>query len=365
MGGPMEPVRGTDGLIHVAYSLLITNAWSMTATVLSMDAVSLPGKQALANDVVGPAGGALHGRIRPLGAATTYTEKDFGTTLPAGQSAIAYFDLTFKSYEDVPSTIAHRVRVQIPKAVLGETVWVTESDPVSISCKRPIRIGSPLRGSGWVNGNGCCKELGPHRLVMNSINGAINPTEAFAIDWVRIDSSGRTFHDDMKDPKNWFGYDADIFAVADGEVVEVVRDLQNSLPGKNPDGLSLAQIAGNRVIMDIGSGHYAEYDHMAPQSILVKVGDKVKRGEKLGKLGNTGNSDSPHLHFQIMDRPSTLDGYALPFTFDAMELEGQIPLTLQGIDDKAMSGAAVGFPRMAARPITDAMPLSRDVLSFR
>ena len=66
--------------------------------------------------------------------------------------------------------------------------------------------------------------------------------------------------------------------VAAGTVVEVVRDLPNVTPGKNPDGLTIAQIAGNRVIIDMGSGHYAMYAHLAPGSIQLHVGDTCGRG---------------------------------------------------------------------------------------
>jgi hypothetical protein len=48
-------------------------------------------------------------------------------------------------------------------------------------------ISSPFKGSGWVNGSGCCLEIGPHRFVTNPINGTLDPSETFAIDWVQID----------------------------------------------------------------------------------------------------------------------------------------------------------------------------------
>ena len=45
---------------------------------------------------------------------------------------------------------------------------------------------------------------------------------------------------------------------------------------------------------------------MQPGSLKVKVGDTVKTGQVLGLLGNSGNTDSPHLHFHVMDGPSPL-----------------------------------------------------------
>ena len=154
-------------------------------------------------------------------------------------------------------------------------------------------------------------------------------------------------------------------AVAPGTVVEVVRDLPNVTPGKNPEGLTIAQIAGNRVIIDMGSGHYAMYAHLAPGSVQLHVGDFVRQGEKLGLLGNTGNSSAPHLHFQVMDRPSSLDDTSLPFVFDHMNLEGRVPLDLTVLDENTDKKIALPMDKKDAKPLTRVMPLSRDIVGFQ
>jgi murein DD-endopeptidase MepM/ murein hydrolase activator NlpD len=148
--------------------------------------------------------------------------------------------------------------------------------------------------------------------------GTLDPSESFAIDWVQVDAHGVAYRTDGKKPEDWICYGAEITAAAAGIVVEVVRDLPNVTPGKNPEGLTIAQIAGNRVIIDRASGYYAMYAHLAPGSVQLHVGDHVRQGQKLGLVGNTGNSSAPHLHFQVMDRPSSLDDTSLPFVFDHM-----------------------------------------------
>ncbi len=140
--------------------------------------------------------------------------------------------------------------------------------------------------------------------------------------------------------------------------------LPNVTPGKNPEGLTIPQIAGNRVIIDMGSGHYAMYAHLAPGSIQVKVGDHVQQGQKLGLLGNTGNSSAPHLHFQVMDRPSSLDDTSLPFVFDRMNLEGRVQLDLTVLDENTDKKIALPMDKKDAKPLTRVMPLSRDVVGF-
>jgi murein DD-endopeptidase MepM/ murein hydrolase activator NlpD len=84
---------------------------------------------------------------------------------------------------------------------------------------------------------------------------------------------------------------------------------------------------------------------MQPGSLKVKVGDKVTTGQVLGRLGNTGNTDTPHLHFHIMDGPSPLAANGLPFVFTSFTGEGRLvdeqPLFAGGkvsIDAEALSG---------------------------
>jgi murein DD-endopeptidase MepM/ murein hydrolase activator NlpD len=63
--------------------------------------------------------------------------------------------------------------------------------------------------------------------------------------------------------------------------------------------MTLETAAGNHVILSLRNGHYAFYAHLQPGSIRIKPGDRVRRGQVLGLLGNSGNSNAPHLHFHI------------------------------------------------------------------
>ena len=74
---------------------------------------------------------------------------------------------------------------------------------------------------------------------------------------------------------------------------------------------------GNLGILSLRHGHYAFYAHRQPGSIRVKPGDRVRRGQVLGLLGNSGNSDAPHRHFQISNGDSWLASEGVPFLFDS------------------------------------------------
>ena len=80
--------------------------------------------------------------------------------------------------------------------------------------------------------------------------------------------------------------------------------------------ISSDTLAGNHIIQDLGDGHFAAYAHLRPGTLKVKVGDTVHAGDVIGRLGNTGNSSEPHLHFQVCDAPSFPDSEGLPFAID-------------------------------------------------
>ena len=79
-------------------------------------------------------------------------------------------------------------------------------------------------------------------------------------------------------------------------------------------------MGGNYLILDVGAGRYAFYAHLQPGSLRVNIGDRVKRGEVLAKLGNSGNSTAPHLHFHICDHNAALQCQGMPYVLEAFEV---------------------------------------------
>ena len=75
-------------------------------------------------------------------------------------------------------------------------------------------------------------------------------------------------------------------------------------------------------MLDLGRGYFALYAHLQPGSIKVKVGQRVRRGQALGLLGNSGNSDVPHLHFHIIGAHSPMFGEGLPYVFQSFIAQG-------------------------------------------
>jgi murein DD-endopeptidase MepM/ murein hydrolase activator NlpD len=77
--------------------------------------------------------------------------------------------------------------------------------------------------------------------------------------------------------------------------------------GLPDDKGDLKQPAGNQVVIQIAEGRYVLLAHMKNGSVAVKEGDEVAIGDRVGALGNSGNSSMPHLHLQVQSHPELSD----------------------------------------------------------
>lgn len=219
---------------------------------------------------------------------------------------------SFRNRVRVESGTGDSIRVQM---LAGPVVTVTRFGPV---------IGPPLRGGPWLAGNGPDARTG-HRRALIATGGSPTVAQRFAIDWVKLSDSNTTYHDDKLKNENYYAEGNDALAVADGRVVATKDSLPENVPGVNSRAvpITLETVGGNHVIIDIGGGYYAFYAHLRPGSLRVKVGDRVKRGQVIGLVGNTGNSTEPHLHFHVADANSPLGSEGVPYRIDAFELVGR------------------------------------------
>ena len=81
----------------------------------------------------------------------------------------------------------------------------------------------------------------------------------------------------------------------------------------------LPSLLGNHVIMRRGDV-FAAFAHLAPGSVAVAPGQAVRNGDVLGRVGHTGNSTSPHLHFQLMDSADPMHARGVPCAFRTYEV---------------------------------------------
>jgi murein DD-endopeptidase MepM/ murein hydrolase activator NlpD len=112
-----------------------------------------------------------------------------------------------------------------------------------------------------------------------------------------------------------------VLAVADGVVV-AIEDGIPDLVGPVPPSGSEFNMAGNYIVLDIGQTRYAMYAHLKPGSLRVKVGQRVRGGEVIALVGNSGGTGAPHLHFQLQDT-TQLAAEGLPYLHGSFEVLGR------------------------------------------
>jgi len=218
----------------------------------------------------------------------------------------------------VPETLVHRLTFD-GNATAGTPLIVTGGETRVLSDHKPAVIGPPLMGNGWIAME-TTTGVSHHFLTQYTQNNATTVPLRFAVDLLLLDPSTRSLvSGDWRNNSNWYGYGKEIIAVGNG----IVTDVKDNIPN-NPEAGVIASGQDNYVILDLGNSTYAQYRHMMPGSVRVKVGDRVRAGAVLGRVGNSGGSLAPHLHFQISNGPD-LWSEGIPFVYRSFDVLGECP----------------------------------------
>jgi hypothetical protein len=165
-----------------------------------------------------------------------------------------------------PRTLVHRITVaDVPVPILANPFLAAR---LAVPAEPAVVVAPPLRGPGWLDVGGCCAPA-DHRTALQPLNGQLFLGQRFAVDIPRIGPDHRFFTGPADQVTSYYAYGAPVLAAA--------------------------------------------------------AGDRVRVGQQVGQLGNSGNSDFPHLHFQVMDSPSILASEGLPFVLSAYDSPGSIP----------------------------------------
>jgi hypothetical protein len=345
-----QPVLATDGKMHLAYELRFDNQSNLEVGAVSIQARSR-GK-AIGSEF---SGARLASVLRVDGGLDT-------ETIAPGGSGTVFMDVAYSPQMQPPHSLLHRIVLvgQPPGDPAAQQTFAFTGVPTAVSRRTAIEVAPPLRGPGWVVSNGCCSPPNAHRGATLAINGTAHAPERFAIDFVQLNGEDRLFSGPLALNSSYAYFGTPIHSATPGTVVRVHDGLPEQTPGALPAGATVQNAGGNYVVVSIGSGRYAFYAHMQPGSIRAKKGDRVRAGEIIGRLGNTGNTDAAHLHFHIMDSPSPLEANGLPFTLTTMSGEGRVsqPGVLQ-------TGAVVPIDRAAFTGTRHGqMPLNEQVVGF-
>jgi len=333
-----------DGHDVLCYELYIVNALGKAAELSRIEV--LDGTHAFLDQSGSPLFAALRHNAKTPPAAGTE-----GIIAP-GEQVVYYAWVEIPQGLKPPTEIRHALTMRQEG---GSEVVRIVTEPIAVK-PATVVIQPPLRGANWLAGNGPSNTSG-HRRTFIPLDGAARISQRFAIDWVQVDKSGKTFSGDAKKNENYICYGQKVHAVANGVVTEVKDGIPQNVPGADSRAvpITLETVGGNHVILDLGNGVYAFYAHLQPGSIRVKVGDRVKVGQVLALLGNSGNSTEPHLHFHLSNRSSPLGSEGLPFAYPSYMLLGK-----GSLDDDAAKMDWFAQKRL----VHDEMPAENEIVQF-
>jgi murein DD-endopeptidase MepM/ murein hydrolase activator NlpD len=194
-----------------------------------------------------------------------------------------------------------------------------------------------------------------------------NNPQRYAIDYARF-HNGLPYRGQGRKPEDWYSYDQPIVAVADGTVLFTEHNIpDNKTVGELDYNINNSNVTGNVVYLGHSDGTISVYCHLRQHSISVKPGELVSRGQELGKLGNSGNSTTPHLHMHLLEPAAgkTIHQYSdglffesRPYVFIQFRWLGSLPAGY--LDMKPIKR----FIPSKNRVVDSMLPAESDVIAF-
>ena len=348
---PPRWFTGSDGRTRLAYELHLPNAMTLPATVSAVEARD-PSSGATLIRLTGPS---------LLAAMSLPTSPDTpSVVLPPSTVGVVWLDISLANKADVPAFVMHQMEIAAVPGVPASSLSF-QGARVAVDRRPPVVVGPPLTGPGWPALGSCCD--GPHRRALMPIAGRSYLGQRFAIDVNQLDAQNRPGVGDPKLPASFPTFGQPVLAVADARVVVAVDRYKDLKVDEPREDMTNETEGGNRVVLDLGNGRFAGYGHLQAGSVAVKPGQRVRRGQQIAKAGSSGTDGGPHLHFQVMDRPSLLLADGLPFAFDSFVLTGQGPPLAQAVKYyETLEPMPINTTN--AGPRRHAFPLASEVLEF-
>lgn len=202
--------------------------------------------------------------------------------------------------------------------------------------KNPIIMGFPLRGE-WLSPNTPGTKIPSHGT--NQL-GTRYAYDFIQVDWKRLGlpayrGSLVQYLLHGMPLKEYYCWGQDVYSPCDGIVIQAQdgyeerertnlrSDMANAYKNAHyfdPKTDDVQSVAGNYIVIECGENVYAALVHLQTSSIQVSVGQHIKKGEVIGRVGHSGNSFAPHLHFQLMDSSDIAAANGLPCAFEEYEV---------------------------------------------
>ncbi len=298
-----------DGRKYLVYELSVQN--------FSGDALDLRGLQVVDADhsTQEPIASFDAEQLLALLHPTGVGEAGHAQHLEANQGAVVFLCLAFDGGDTAPARLRHLLLLDGAVAV-GPAIGTQHT---------ALRSLAPaVSGSNWTAADGPSIDS-HHRVGIFIADGLAQLSRRFAVDWKKL-KDGVSFSGDARDVQSYYAYGEPVFSVANATVVVAQDGFPNNIPRtaagfRTAVPITMESVAGNTIVLDLGDGQFATYAHLQPGSVLAKAGDRVKRGQLLGRIGNSGDSREPHLHFQVTTGSDLLASEGVPYLINRFRMK--------------------------------------------
>ena len=213
--------------------------------------------------------------------------------------------------------------------------WIDRRNAM-LEMYEPIIVQFPLRGE-WLSPNTPGTKVPSHGT--NQL-GTRYAYDFIQVDWNRIGTPAyrvgvmQYLFSGVK-LSDYYCWGQEVYSPCDGIVVgaedgyaenektNLLADMSNAYKNAHyfdPEKDVIQSVAGNYVIIKYSENVYAALCHLQTGSIQVSVGQMIKKGEVIGRVGHSGNSFAPHLHFQLMDSSDISVANGVPCAFEQYEI---------------------------------------------
>jgi hypothetical protein len=314
---PFEPTAfPSQGHIYLMYELLLTNFGTDTLYLSRVEVLDADASAA-AEPIATFDAEQLQTMLEPLGG-KTLTGPQGSLIIADGRSAVVFMSIAFDRSSHIPDRLLHHVITT--NSVAEGAVIGTHHTSLQV-------LGPPVEGANWLAADGPSNDQdNHHRRGIFIVDGRTVISRRYAIDWKQI-KDGATFSGDPRDTRSYYAYGRPVLAVADGRVVTARDGLPDNIPGHGESfrpavPITMETVTGNTIALDLGGGQFAYYMHLRPESLRVKAGDHVHRGQVLARIGSSGDSREPHLHFEVTNSSRPLAGEGVPYLIDRYRCVG-------------------------------------------
>jgi hypothetical protein len=342
---PFEPTMfSSAGRNHLTYELYLTNFGS---SPLALRRVEILDADNLASAPIAAfESGQLDALLQPIGAQTSASGNSDPHQLAGGATVVVFLWIALDHGVHVPHKLRHRI-LTADSAADGAIIS-THHTELKV-------LGPPVMGTNWLADDGPSNDHdNHHRRGILFFEGRALISRRYAIDWQQS-QNGKTFSGDASDKRSYYAYGKPVLAVADGIVVSARDGLPDNVPRHNGEFTTAVEMTadtvfGNNIVLDLGGQQFATYCHLQPGSLRAKVGDHVRSGQVLAKIGGSGDARQPHVHFQLQTSSNPLAGEGVPYLIDHYRVKSAADVWQPRTHELPLGGMLVDFDEGSRNP---------------